>query len=172
MPYPKSKKINCQRWPYLQSFNIFFCLDHCVCPKLPEISAAKVQCVQRLIFFILNSTHSHNLPYQKGKKIGCLRRPYLQVLSKKSSDDHCACSKMPEISAAKVQRVRRLFFVILNSTHQYNLPCKKGKNIGCRRQPYLQVFRKNPVLIILRDLSCLRSQQKKCNLAKDYFLSF
>ena len=87
-----------------------------------------MQLSQRLFFVILNGTLSHNLPYQKVKKIGCRRRPYLQVYRKKSSFDHCVSPKLPEISAAKVQRVRRriTFFAKRNAKcneHQGRLPC-------------------------------------------------
>ena len=71
---------------------------------------------------------SHNNQKQKAKKIGCLRQPYLQVFRKKSNFDHCVCPKLPEISAAKVQRVRRriTFFAKRNAKcneHQGRLPC-------------------------------------------------
>ena len=106
-------------------------------------------------------------PIPKGQENWLPEATIFASFQKKSSFDHCACSKLPEISAAKVQCVRRLFFVILNSTHQHNLPCQKGKKIGCWRWPYLKGLRKNPVLIVVRTLSCLKSQQQKCNVSED-----
>ena len=106
-------------------------MDHCARSKLLEISAAKVKRVTRSIFVIPNICHAEqfpSMPYPKSEKIGCQRGPYFANFQYIFSLVHCVCPKLPEISAAKVQRVRRriTFFAKRNAKcneHQGRLPC-------------------------------------------------
>ena len=68
LPYPKGKKIVCQRYPYLQ-VAIDFKRKH---------SWMNLDYHRRSMAW-LNSFHLHHISYPKGKKIGYQRYPYSQV---------------------------------------------------------------------------------------------
>jgi hypothetical protein len=64
-----------------------------------------------------------------------------------------------------------IFFVTLNSG--LTQPSKpKGQESWLPEAAIFASLEKNPILIIVFALSCLRSQQQKCNVSEDDFLSF
>ena len=119
------------------SFQIFF-------PNLPKISVAKVKSVQRLFFlsFWIAPTHKTSQTKRARKFVAWGSHIY-KFLGKKSNFDHCVCPKLPKISAAKVQRVRRSFLTFwIASTPQKTSHTKRARKLVAGGGHICKFFRK------------------------------